>query len=288
MKILNLHQVSCRPNDVVFGASATRMAMWAIFAVGLLAATGYLFVVGRIGHIQIPRLWSGGLSLFSLLMLWLTCSTWRAALRPSNWVLRIQEDGVLIKYRNFENWRMSDDDPQVIALKASEIKFVRKAVRRQISTSMDGKGVAAATRVDLEIGLKNSDTTELEKALNDEAARPGYGSTRHQAKWLDNLVDIADQSVIRIAWKAGTGTIRPSINRAIAALTQIASVEETQKTVQDFTAGGLKQLAAHEQKQKIKELAGRDRIQAIATARMLYDCSQAEAMQIVDDSIASS
>jgi hypothetical protein len=153
---------------------------------------------------------------------------------------------------------------------------------------MDGKGVEATTRVDLEVGLQNSDTTELEKALNDEAARPGYGSTRHQTKWLDNLVDVADQGVIRIAWKAGTGTIRPSINRAIAALTQLATVEEAQKTVQDFTAGGLKQLAADEQKQKIKELAGRDRIQAIATARMLYDCSQAKAMQIVDDSIASS
>jgi len=286
MKILSLNQISCRQTDIVFGSSTLRAAGWFICACGMLAAAGYLFVYGRIGFFELPRLWTALPGLFFLLIVLLTAHTLRAARRPTNWVMRVQENVVMIKFRSYENWKMSDDDPQVIALRQDEIKFVRKAVKRQVGQSMDGKGVQATTRVDLEIGLKDSDTSELERSLTEEAARPGYGSARHRTKWLDNPVGVVGKNVIRIAWRGGTATVRPGIKAALNALGRIANVDEMRKSVEDLTATALKRLGTEEQKKKLGELAVRDRIQAAETAKQLYGCSLSEAMKIVEDSIA--
>ena len=151
---------------------------------------------------------------------------------------------------------------------------------------MDNKGVQVTTRADLEIGLKDSDTSDLEKALADEVARPGYGNERHRTKWLDNPVDVAESGVIRITWKGGAATVRPGIKAALEALGRITTVEEKQKSVDDFTVSALKKLAKEEQLKKLRGLAVRDRLQAAETARQLYGCSLSEAMQIVENSIA--
>jgi len=151
---------------------------------------------------------------------------------------------------------------------------------------MDGKGVQATTQAALEIGLKDADTSELERSLADEAVRPGYGSERHRTKWLDNPVEVVEKNVIRIAWRGGTATVRPGIKAALGALGRITNVDEMRKSVEDLTASALKKLGPEEQKKKLRELATRDRIQATQTAKQLYGCSLSEAMKIVEDSIA--
>jgi hypothetical protein len=286
MKILSLNQVSCRQTDIVFGSSIVRAAWWFVCVCGMLILAVYLFVYGHIGVFELPRLLTAGLGLFSLLIVLLTAHTLRAARRPSNWVLRVQGDDLLIKFRSYENWKMSDDDPQVVALRQDEIKFARNSVTRQVGQSMDGKGVQATKQVALEIGLKDSDTSELERSLADEAARPGYGSERHRTKWSDNPVEVVEKNVIRIAWKGGAATVRPGIKAALDALGRIVNVDEMRKSVEDLTATALKNLAPEEQKKKLRELAMRDRIQAGKTAQQLYGCSLSEAMKIVQDSIA--
>src|ERR1700678_849741 len=105
MKILSLNQVSCRQTDIVFGSSIVRAAWWFVCVCGMLILAVYLFVYGHIGVFELPRLLTAGLGLFSLLIVLLTAHTLRAARRPSNWVLRVQGDDLLIKFRSYENWK---------------------------------------------------------------------------------------------------------------------------------------------------------------------------------------
>jgi hypothetical protein len=274
VKILSLNQVSLRQTDAVFGASALRAALWAVVAFAVLALACYALVVGHVGYVSIPRWWVVGVGLFCLFIAGLTTHTWRAARRPSNWVLRIQGNDVLIKFRSFEHWRMSDDDPQVIVLHSDEIKSVRKSVRRQIATSMDNKGVQAIKFVELEIALVNRDLSEVEKALAAEAA--------HKTGLIDDPVSVADGGAIRISWRNGSSSVRPGIGTAIAALGRIATVAEAQKTTQDVTASALKNLPDDEQTRNLRELARHNPFEAAATARRLYGYSRSQAMEFVE------
>ncbi len=179
---------------------------------------------------------------------------------------------------------MSEDDTQVIALQANEIEFVREAAQTQVTRGTDG--TEFNRQVFLEIGLKDADTTALEKALAEEASRPGWGTDRHRTKFLDNPVQLVDQSVLRIAWKGNTATMRPKIKAALQALGQIAEVQDRRKSVEDFTVTGLKKLETDEQNKKLAELARMDKIKAVNTVKQLHGCSLTEASHIVDDLIA--
>mgnify|MGYP004159687449 FL=1 len=50
----------------------------------------------------------------------------RKALKPSNWVLKLGMDRVLIKYRSCLNSHLPEEDPVVVEISLSEIQWVRK------------------------------------------------------------------------------------------------------------------------------------------------------------------
>ncbi len=281
MKILSLNQTPCGETDTVFGVSSLRPAIATVCFCAMVAVAGHMAVYGRIGRLELPRLMAGVAGLFFLLFAWLSFRQWQAARRPTNWVMRVCGDEVLIKYRSYQNWPLSDDDPQVIALQRDEIEFVRASATTQV-TRETGHGAQMTKLAYLEIGLKDSDTSALERALADEAARPGWGSKWQRTKYLDNPVQVIEKGVIRIAWN-GTAAVRPGIKVALQTLEQIANVAEKRKDVEDFTATALKKLGNEEQKRSLADLARQDPVKAIEATRQLYGCSAGEAMQIVED-----
>ena len=229
--------------------------------------------------------WAGGAGLLFLLFTGLVARDLSATLRPTNWLLRVRGYEVLIKYRSYQNWRLGDADPQVLVLDRGEIEFVRQAAQTQVTQVFRGEqsgGRQLDKQVYLEIGLKAPDTSDLEKALADEQARPGWGNARSRTKYLDNPVQVVEKGVIRIPWSSGTAGVRPGIASALDTLARIVEVGEARKGVEDFTVAALKKLGKEEQKQRLRELAGQNKIKAVETAKLLYSCSLSEAMQIVE------
>ena len=196
--------------------------------------------------------------------------------------MRIRGSEVLIKFRSFENWRLSEDDVQVIELNRDEIAQVGKSTERQLTTDRQGHGVQAEGRVELEIELKDKDTSALEAALAEERSRPGWGGQHMQTKALDYPVQAAD-GVIRVTWRNQSSSVRPKIDDALARLGKIASVAEARQRDGDFTPSALRKLSEAEQNTKLAELAQRDKMAAISTARELYKCSLTEAMKKVEE-----
>jgi hypothetical protein len=287
VKIQSLNQTSCRPNDAVFGASVVGAAVATISMGGMTMVTAYLAVHGRIGSFELPRVLSTGAGLFFLLFAWLASRSWRAARRPTNWVMRVRGNEVLVKFRSYQNWPLSDDDPQVISLRRDEIEFVREAASTLITRNADG-AAESGKQVALEIGLKNADLSALTSALAAEAARPGWGNQRGRTKWLDNPVRTTGDNVIRINWSGTSAAVRPGIQAALRELGHIAKVNDQRKDVQDFTVSALRKLGEQEQKSRLAELAVLDRIKAAGTARELYGCSLGEATQRVEDAVTRS
>src|SRR4051794_25699017 len=94
--------------------------MWAI-----VGTAAYVGAFGRIGRFDPPRLMCIFIGLFLLLFAWLVTQSFKSSLRPTNWLMRIRGNDLLIKFRSYENWRLSDDDVQVIELNHDEIESAR-------------------------------------------------------------------------------------------------------------------------------------------------------------------
>jgi hypothetical protein len=281
MKILSLKQTSCRQTDVVFRNTSLGSAIGAVVMWALVGTAVYLLIYGRIGGFDPPRALVVFIGLFVLLFAWLMTRTFQAARRPSNWLVRLCGNEVLVKYRSYENWRMSEDDPQVIELHRDEIAAVRQRKERQVSKNSEGSTVVYH-RGYLELELKNHDTSEIEKALAAEVALPGWGNEHHRTKSLSYPVS-ADNRVIRITWSSESSSIRPKLKQALAAFSRLAPVGETQTSTEDFTPASLRELPKAEQRKRLAELARRDSFAADRAARELYHCSLSEARKMIEE-----
>jgi hypothetical protein len=284
MKLASLKETSCRETDIIFRASSSVLPT--LLFLTLFVGAAYLVIYGRIGSFDPPRFIAAFSGLFFLLFAAVFYKAWRASRRATNWLLRIRGNEVLIKFRSYQNWKLSEDDVQVIELHRDDIAFVRQRAQKQISRASDDDGVEVDRRVDLEIGLRQPDTTALQKALAAEIARPGWGTDRSRAKVLDYPVT-AEDGMIRVAWRNKSTRITPGIGRVLEQLAHLAKVTDTQETTEDFTPSALKDLDPDQQQQKLAELARRDEMAAIRAARKLYGCSLAEAVEKVKELAAS-
>jgi hypothetical protein len=286
MKLLSLKQVSCRQTDTVFRNPGIAYGIVAGIVWCLLAAAVYLLIFGRIGGFEMPWGLAAWLSPFLLLFAWLLTKRWQASRRPSNWVVRLRGNDVLIKFRSYENWRLSEDDVQVIELHSDEIAGVREINQRQVTKTSDGN-TRVSRRIELELTLKNEDTAGLEKALAAERAGPGWGNQRVRTK-VNNYPVSADAGVLRIVWLNEFSCVRPRIKQALAAFSHLAPVVEARTGgTEDFSPAALRKLDEAQQRKQLKELSGRDRIAAMQAARELYHCSLSKASDIVDELIAA-
>ena len=282
MKLLNLKQTSIRQTDTVFRTPGVALGIVAATLWGCLGAAIYLLIFGRIRTFDPPRLLVFFIALFVWFFAALGTGMWKASRRPTNWIVRIRGNEVLIKFRSYQNWKMSDDDVQVVELNQNEIAFVRE-VKRVVSSEMLSGKSELESRTDLEIGLKDPDTSALQQAIRDDIARPGWGNDRHRAKNLDYPVSVPEPGVIRIAWSNKTTRTRPRIKRALQEFSRLAPVLEMQTGSEDFSPTALRKLSEGEVAKKLSELASRDQMTAIETIKQLYGCSLAEARQQVDE-----
>src|SRR5208282_1379047 len=88
-------------------------------------------------HSPPPALFVYSFAAFFGLFGWLAFRQFRASLKRTNWLLRCNDNGVIIKYRSFDNWRFPDNDVQAVGFDYSEIAWVRTVKERRISPAPD-------------------------------------------------------------------------------------------------------------------------------------------------------
>src|SRR5208282_2260194 len=101
MKFYNLREIPARSDDRVFKASSRGAFIWFLLFSSIGIALIVLAVGGRrqFGPNLPPAIFTYGGAAFFGLFSWMTFRQLRASLKPTNWLLRCNDSGVIIKYR---------------------------------------------------------------------------------------------------------------------------------------------------------------------------------------------
>jgi hypothetical protein len=273
MKYYQLDEIPILKSDRVFRVSAAGKAIAAIIIYGI--ATGFLVMAinGKRLHAPSPFFYcfAAGAGLFGLFPLGML----RASLRRSAWLARFNEEGIIIKYRSYLNWRLPADDVQAVGFAWSEIAWAKLVKERRHTPSMDAKGGSQISWITyIDIALVNPDTSVLESRLQQERGLSPDGV----AVSLDYPVRTVPGGIVEISWSGG---ISPSAHKAISLLGNHVKIAELENRVIDLTHH--RGDSPDEQHSKIAQLAtSGDKIAAVTLVRETFGCSLTQANALVE------
>lgn len=272
MKFYRLDEVPVSGQDQVFKISPVGKAIATILMFGAAATC---LVVQLSGHK--PSGFSPGAfyyfaaicavcGLFALRLL-------RASLRPSGWLIRCNDTGIIIKYRSYQNWKFPPEDVQTVGIDYAEIASARLIKEHRISPGMDKHATETTFLTYVGFRLVNPDVSELESHLQAEL------NVRPDGMLIscDYPVQVADGSV-EVCWNDG---IRPSAHKAIEILGQRLQIEEVEHRKVDLTHH--QDASQEEDRAKIVALVkSGDDIEAAKLARRTYGYNLTQATEFVE------
>jgi len=202
----------------------------------IMSLTMPIIMLSMFGSVT-AMLWVGALPKlfwFSLvvlgLILWPIFKATAAAFRSTNWVLRVRDDHVVVKFRSHRNHHFPDELPATVEIPMEEIAVVRKRSQRASVPSDDG--VTTWTQTYLEIRLKHHDTDNLREALAAERREKGPLRGRFiksQGYAVHNPVSIPECDVIRVTWRDRQDWLSPSIRKALDLFGQYVAIDADER-----------------------------------------------------------
>ena len=270
-----------RFRDMIFKTSAA--PKWGAFILTSLACAGLIGSGNRGGYnsaeVHLPPLllyWVGGV--MGLVALFILVYA-RAALRPSNWLLKFNTERTLVKFRSHLNDHFPEEDPAVLFLFNSEIEWIRKVRETLSSPQTDSAGTAERLSfwTYLEVKLADSvDVSKLKEALQAERKRqaPKIGRTRTKHKHYP--VKLTDAGILRLEWNG----IRPGIDKTL----NILGKRFGQQSEQHVRTKHWNDLEGEQLDDRILDLAEKGNIvEAIALAKLKYGYDLTEAKKFVEE-----
>jgi hypothetical protein len=202
----------------------------------------------------------------------------------SNWLIRMTDHGLFVKFRSYLNHHFPNQDPTVLFLPHSEIRSARLVKeRRELPDPDDGsrstKTIKTRRLVELELA---GDARQLTEALAQERKRVFNNPTDGgggKSRYHHLPVRLASDTLLTIEW----GVV-PRAQEFLDALTRHTLVRSSHKSSKDFV--NLETLSHAEQESRLRELAeSGDLIGAVATARHLYSYDLTTAKAFVESLI---
>jgi hypothetical protein len=199
-----------------------RQARWAgiagvlVFGGACSACTVFLWWFGAWSIFWI------GSGLFTLLLGALFVGDVRARFRPTNWLLWIRRDKLLVHFRCYQD-QTPLDTVGIIELDYAEILEVRRHIERYTTPNSDG-GSVSHKLTSIEIQLAERADGGLESALaesrrREQPWRTHLGFIRGRSGLTTFSLTLPMADVIRIAWRGGGGHwVTPSVRRVLDAL----------------------------------------------------------------------
>jgi hypothetical protein len=205
-----------------------------------------------------------------------------ARFRSSNWLLRMTDHGLFIKFRSYLNRHFDDRDLAVVFLPYAEIRSARLVKESQKLPDQENPNAAGTTTktsraVELELA---ADAGELARALARERERvfgkSVVGVGRISTRYQHLPVRMTSPKLLRIDW----GVV-PSAKTLLDALTRHTLVKDAAAVSKDFV--DLVQLDREQQEARLLELVeSGDMIAAVTLARRLYSCDLTTAKRFVE------
>ncbi|MGA3066018.1 MAG: hypothetical protein ABSF29_04140 [Tepidisphaeraceae bacterium] len=285
MKFLTMDQMSQRRPEASFGESSGGKLVSGMVFLGLTLAA-LLAALGVIHQKKIPSDWlyivAGVCGLLSVV----SFASYRASLRPTNWLVRDQGGAIYIKFRSFRNDKMPTGDIQIVELQRSEIEWMRRANIRKLIESMGEKGghaVLILNEIWLDLRLASGQTDELANRLREEWLKKGYQSGLVTHKSQDYPITIWEEGVVRLRWKSQYGRIDPGIDPTLKYFARWIKTAEPVSETLDATRSGLKKLGEAEQTAVLRRLAQTNPMEARVAATMALGISHSDAKKLIGE-----
>ena len=269
MQLMRELEVPVTPRDRLFRASRFHAALFVLIALSACAA-------------MILRRWptphlSYYISAAILAFLFLGRRFVIARFHPSNWLLRVSDEGLYIHFRSYLNEDMAVEDPTVVFLSDADIRSARLVKEHVEKRDGQGKVVTEFLRwVELELTVNLASLTD---ALSNERARPGptikrwYGSSK--TLFQDYPVQMQTAPFLRVRWQ-----VVPRASVLLDALQSRVTIAPTVKLSSDFS--NLQGLSRDEQVKRLQDLNARgETIAATYLAQKIYGCDLTQATHIV-------
>lgn len=245
-----------------------------IVAGAMLTLGGALLAVGRL----YDNPFAYYIAVLIFVFLWIYQALVIARFRESNWLLRIADPGVYIKFRSYLNHHFPVDDRTVVYIPFRAMRTTRHVRELQEVPDPDGRGTVTRKRTIVEIELKEV-ALHIEQALAGERrADPPkeqhwYGNTG--GKYRHHPVRMSTPQTIAIEWG-----VRPGVASFLTAMAVHTPVESAQVT-RDYTVLG--SLQREEQESRLLELAENGQLlDAVRLARTIYGYDLSEAKRFVE------
>lgn len=272
MRLLRLSDVEIRPTDRVYRYSRWHAVLIAMAALGAAAWAAF--------HAYTAA-WKPGyyIAVAILLFLELMRRFVTARFRSSNWLARMNDEGVFIQFRSYLNYHLPADDLTVVFISYGEIRSARLIKERVTVPDPQERGTETQFLRYIELELAG-DVAALTEALEAEASESApkekrwYGSS--STLYQDHPMHMESAPFFRVRWQA-----TPGAHNFLEALRPYTTIADPVSISQDFAH--LQGLSREEQQARLRELARRgETISAIYLARKLQGGSLADAKQMVD------
>jgi len=221
------------------------------------------------------------IGLVVLLCLWGLLGLVKASFLPTNWFVKICDDGLLIQFRSYLNYRLPADVPSVVFIPYNEFASVGRTRQREAVATMKPSGSPSYRYVSyLDIFLNHDDTAELESAMDEDAKRqPPPGRFVTSDRDGDTPARLTAPDVVRIRWDSDS----PRLENVIKLLSGNVQVRPTVKV-----DPGKDKLPSERLEQDILDALDRgDTITAVTLARKRYGLDLTKAHQFVEDLVAA-
>ena len=282
MQLLRFADVPTSKHDRVFRYSRGRVL---VMATSAIAVSILLIALGRQQHSPLLDYIAAVLVVGLIVMQ--TFVT--ARFRPTNWLVRANDDGLFVHFRSYLNYRFPADRPTVAFIPYGAIRSacaVRE--RRELpdpdsSRHPNSTTIQRSTTVHLDL---TGDLDPLARAVDDEArlalgelagtpclAEAAEQRRRARTRYRHVPVRLSSARSLELEW-----AVAPRAATLLALLSSHGVPTDTTETTQDYAH--LETLGRDEQEQRLLELVERgDTIAAIRIARQLYgwDLTRAKA-----------
>lgn len=196
----------------------------------------------------------------------------RKAFKPSNWLVKITEDGLFVKFRSYLNDGLPEQGPTIVHLPYAEIQRVQPGRRTLRLPERDSRVIARQLSF-LDIDLGHEATTELAHALKAERALPPVrnGAAKHH----DYPLRVIPPNRLRLEWK-----VRPGLRAAVDALEGLVPVDHDERKI---TLDWMTMDAADKEAMIVELAELGERMRARHLAEELYNLEKTEAKAYVDE-----
>jgi hypothetical protein len=198
----------------------------------------------------------------------------------ANWLVRLTDDGLYIKFRSYLNNHFPTDQAVVVFIPHSEIRSAHYLVEQRAVPDHDDRNRPSSSSktmkcVELELASASkplADALQREQRYALDGQAPFETTTRYQHL----PVRLSGTNRLQIEW-----AVVPKAQIFLDALTRHTLVRPAETTTKSLV--NLEGLSRAEQESRLLELAeSGDKISAIAMARRLYGYDLAQASEFID------